>query len=293
MTRQSITLSVSHQVPDIEVPVIHTFINNRYQQILRRWQWSFLKDRSILTTVAPYDTGTVAITSGATAVVGTGTTWTSAMAGRQLRVSTLSEYYEISSVTDATNLTLRFAYGGSTVTAATYSIFQHIYPLTSTAKEIISMVYNWNLRPRTREQIDRWDAERRSTGTPQWWINLGKDSSGNQLVEIYPTPSAAYPLRYEFYKSVTAMTANTDRPLVREDVLEAAVLVDCYRYAARTNRDYLPLLGDARMEFQALLQEAIEEDTRIESQSEGVRDAYEPISYSDTFWASHEPPIYF
>ena len=92
------------------------------------------KCRVIDLNSADYTTGTiVSIANGAMAVVGSGTSWTERMAGRWIRI-TYSDtantgdglWYEISSVTDATHLTLVRAYGGTSIAAgsATYTIGQ-------------------------------------------------------------------------------------------------------------------------------------------------------------------------
>ena len=67
-----------------------------------------------------YTTGTVAVTNGSKAVVGTSTVWTSDMVGRYLKVS--NYWYEIASVTDNTHLTLLTEYGEDTASGASYTI---------------------------------------------------------------------------------------------------------------------------------------------------------------------------
>lgn len=67
-----------------------------------------------------YTTGTVAITQGTTAVVGTGTTWTVEMTGRQIFIS--NRWYIISAFTDTTHITLASAFADATVSGASYRI---------------------------------------------------------------------------------------------------------------------------------------------------------------------------
>jgi hypothetical protein len=92
------------------------------------------KTRVIDLSATDYTTGNiVSITNGATAVVGSGTSWTNQMVGRFIRI-TLSDtantgdgvWYEISAVPSATTLTLVRAYGGNTISAgsAAYTIGQ-------------------------------------------------------------------------------------------------------------------------------------------------------------------------
>ena len=93
------------------------------------YPWPFYLDRSFITTVDDYSTGTVAITQGEKAVTGTSTVFTSAMVGRKIRVGSDQAYYTIASFTSTTAITLLEPYQGSTVTAATYVVYQDEYRL--------------------------------------------------------------------------------------------------------------------------------------------------------------------
>lgn len=81
-------------------------------------------------SVADYTTGTVSVTSASTTVTGSGTAWTTNMAGRWLNIpitasNTTSgddEWYKIASVVSATSLTLENAYTGQTVAGGTHLI---------------------------------------------------------------------------------------------------------------------------------------------------------------------------
>jgi hypothetical protein len=85
-------------------------------------------------SISDYTTGTiVTVTNGTTAVVGNGTTWTSSMNGRYIRITESDsllkgdgQWYEISSVTSNTTLSLTKPYLGTTIAggAAVYSIGQ-------------------------------------------------------------------------------------------------------------------------------------------------------------------------
>lgn len=76
---------------------------------------------------ADYTTGTVTVTNGSSAVVGSGTTFTTAMAGRMIRINDGSDdqlWYRIEVVTDATHITLENVYGGATTSGISYRIGQ-------------------------------------------------------------------------------------------------------------------------------------------------------------------------
>lgn len=65
-----------------------------------------LYDTTFAINAPAYATGTATFTQGSTTVSGSGTTWTSAMAGRRIRKGTATKWYTISSVTNSTTLVL-------------------------------------------------------------------------------------------------------------------------------------------------------------------------------------------
>lgn len=92
------------------------------------------KSRVIDLSVADYTDGTItSIASGGTAVIGSGTTWTSQMVGRWINFTYSNTantgdglWYEISAVQTTTTMTLVRAYGGTSISAGTaaYTIGQ-------------------------------------------------------------------------------------------------------------------------------------------------------------------------
>lgn len=92
------------------------------------------KTRVIDLSVADYTTGTiVSIANGATAVVGSGTSWTSQMVGRYINITLTNTantgdglWYEIAAVPTSTTMTLTRAYGGTSISAgsAAYTLGQ-------------------------------------------------------------------------------------------------------------------------------------------------------------------------
>lgn len=110
---------------------------------------------------ADYTTGTVAITSGATTVTGSGTTWTSAMIGRSI-MTTDGLWYTISAVGGATSLTLATPYMGATISGATYTIGQlsplpdayEFLPVYDAASDYFTMKGNFDKAKGMRELAD-------------------------------------------------------------------------------------------------------------------------------------------
>lgn len=76
-----------------------------------------------------YDTGTVSMTNGSAAVVGTGTAWaTNVTAGQLFTLIGSGVTYQVGSVTDDTHLTLSSNWVGTTAAGLTYTIIQSFTP---------------------------------------------------------------------------------------------------------------------------------------------------------------------
>jgi hypothetical protein len=131
---------------------------------------------SFITTVAPYTTGTVAMTNGSTTVTGTDTVWTSAMVGRKIRFASENAYYRISAVGGNTSLTLEVPYQGTTDTDATYSIYKDEYRLPAdldTYKVMRQIENSVAMVGVEASAFDIYEATPESQGHPNFEILVG------------------------------------------------------------------------------------------------------------------------
>lgn len=71
---------------------------------------------------ADYVTGTAVATNGSVNIVGTGTTWTTAMAGRYFKINSDTRWYELLTFGSTTTFALKKAFQGLTVTTTAYTI---------------------------------------------------------------------------------------------------------------------------------------------------------------------------
>jgi hypothetical protein len=93
-----------------------------------------------------YTTGTVTITTGTGAVVGSGTTFTTAMVGRGFKATGHSKWYRVSAFTDTTHITIIndsddevASYDGGTITSAAYTI-EAVTPVQLTAGTMLAKI---------------------------------------------------------------------------------------------------------------------------------------------------------
>src|SRR3990167_7598872 len=136
----------------------------------------YLMTDGFITTVAPYETGTVAMTNGSKTITGTGTTWTSAMVGRKIRFNNENAYYRIAAFVSTTELTLEVIYQGTTDTDATYSIYKDEYKLPADCntykilRQIENAVAMIGIEP---SAFDMVEPSPESEGSPNYEILAG------------------------------------------------------------------------------------------------------------------------
>ena len=72
---------------------------------------------------AEYSAGTVQVSNGSNAVVGTGTTFSAGMVGKRFKIQGETAFYTVASYTDATHITLTANYSGTGGSGNEYTIF--------------------------------------------------------------------------------------------------------------------------------------------------------------------------
>jgi hypothetical protein len=188
-----------------KAPILDPYglLNEVSMDILSRIDYHPLWKTAILRTVAPYTTGTVAITVAGTTVTGTDTVWTDAMAGRKFKCTDDTAYYRIDSVTDGTHLELETAYAESAnAVAETYEIYQDEYSLASDFDGFKTRMHdlrnNKLLDHRAVEAGENVYIISTGTGSPDMVVPIGVDSDGNFMVRLQPSPNTVeiYECRY-------------------------------------------------------------------------------------------------
>jgi hypothetical protein len=101
--------------------------------------WSANYREGWLPLVPLYETGTVTFTQDSRSVTGSGTAWTSAMAGRKI-LGPNSEYYKIASVTNGTTLILSEEYQGETASGSSYHIWKDEYELYPDVHDVVDFI---------------------------------------------------------------------------------------------------------------------------------------------------------
>ena len=200
MTFGELRFQLARLMPGADPDVIDQAINNRLESIEKHIAWKALEANGVFVTPAAFGSGTAAVTNGSASVTLTGAAWFPALTGRRFRALSRNETYAFTYV-DATHGTLDRAYEGDTNAAASYSIFQVVYPLPADYRNPMQV---------SNERIGQeivYDDEKalfesspalNTSGEPWFWTETARDASGNRQAILYPAPqfAASYPFRY-------------------------------------------------------------------------------------------------
>jgi hypothetical protein len=176
----------------VDPDILDSLINERYRRVLRRGDWQRLRVQAVLQTVAPYETGTVAVVAGSQNLTLADGAWTGAMTGRAIRIALREEYYQFTFLTELTGQLDR-PYEGEDDAAAAYSIWQSVYVLPADLFQLHSMRVLGSpedLDQVTQEALDERDANRSASGQPFCYAPHMDNASTppREQVELWPVP---------------------------------------------------------------------------------------------------------
>jgi hypothetical protein len=200
MTFGELRFQLTRLMPGADPDVIDQAINNRLESIEKHIAWKALEANGVFVTPAAVSGGTAAVTNGSASVTLTGASWSSALTGRRFRVLARNETYSFTYV-DATHGTLDRAYEGDSDAAASYSIFQVVYPLPADFKNPMfasnerigqEIVYE------SEKSLFESSPALNTSGEPWFWTETARDTDGTRQAILYPAPqfAASYPFKY-------------------------------------------------------------------------------------------------
>lgn len=192
--------------------------------------WSFDRRQGQLVFNAAYQTGTVAINVGDTALTGTGTIFTTAMTGRYIRVNNDDVCYKVTYVS-ATALTLESAYlGTANVSGVPFCITQDVTALPTDFKSMqnpfITTVW-WTLNPADIGDIEMFRIVQHAPNDPlcyaiAWQVDDANAGIPVPYIWVHPQPLNYRIVQFPYYKHVPKLTSDSDTfgvPAVAEPAL--------------------------------------------------------------------------
>jgi len=141
----------------------------------------------------------------------------------------------ITAVQGATTLLMDSPYAGPTLNSTTAQVFKSYYTFATDLRDFITVV-----DPQTgtylqvhypREKIDWDDPQRAANDWPQYVCDYRKNLNGNMWYELWPRPSSARALYFNYIQQTPDMVARTDRPpaFIDGSLLVMGALADAFR----------------------------------------------------------------
>src|SRR3990167_1564596 len=215
------------------------YINIALADMHRNHVYPWAIREAVLITQPDYTTGTVTITQGSTTLTGASTAWTTAnafgvanaRAGGKVKIGSVTDVYEVSTVGGATSITLASRFTGSDVSAGSYTYFEDDYALASDFfRPVDWRVFSTDRDINILQQREFYARFTRNstTGKPKFATLVDKPFSGNttrvQRVRFAPSPDDAYSVPYRYVTSnlavsstgtpQTQLPADADEPII-------------------------------------------------------------------------------
>jgi len=262
------------QCPHLPYYMGQQLIRNQLRDLAGKRNWSFMRSQVQLLPDAAKIAGTVAVTRGSGAVVGTGTAFAAGDVGRQFMAGRSAPVYTIAAVADATNLTLDAVFGGTTQATATYQILDAYMAMPANFKQFIVVLdpqNAWQLRFWvTQEDISRYDAQRTSQGQPWVLADLSiRTADSRPLFELWPYTASqrVFVARYFAYPADLVAPDDEAPRSISGDILVKGAMVDVCRWpGTRENPNMLFGKGLDRVyaaEYKEMAMDAEVEDENL------------------------------
>ena len=176
----------------------------------RLWQmypWPEKTQQVVVTTLAPYSTGTATFTLDSAAVTGSGTTWSS-FTGRKMARGYNLPIYRVSANASSTGITLARTYKEATASAVTYVVYQDEIDVATdvdsiTSVQLLASNQEGPMLAVGRAVMDFAAAIQTGTGKPRVVsLVLSLDTAPTtRRIRVVPVPDAVYALLVTYEKS--------------------------------------------------------------------------------------------
>ena len=214
---------------DIRTSILRA-VNHGGRRVWTAKNWHERRVEKWIPTIAAYTTGTVAVTVASASIVGTGTTWTSAMVGRKFALTTGSDWYRVLTFVDTTHLTLDRVYVEATASGSAYTIYDDEYDLATTVETTLRVDImssrNGYLARCNQTDLDRVALLPNATGVPFLWASAAPISTtpSTRRIRLYPIPDAAYSIRVRGLIYWTDLSDGSSAMLLPQDCERAVIL---------------------------------------------------------------------
>lgn len=233
---------VASLATDAGAVIAAKWIDNRYKELVSRVRFRHLRNVGELLLPAVVDDGAVTATRGSVTVTPDADAKTALLTspgtGDQeywyIRIS--SAWHRIESIAATTAIiTLATAFAEADVDESPYVVVKRYHPLATTARWLGDCMFTRLRLPLSvlpLETLDVLAPGRTLAGNyPRIVSQIGTDSNGYVMVEVYPPPQDSEIIHYVHWVLPTALTlSSTIPPQIDSQVLKEGATIDLMRY---------------------------------------------------------------
>jgi hypothetical protein len=272
--------------------------SERYRQLASRTKFRHLRQIGELVIPADITTGTITVTEGEDTVTGNATAlaaWSDDLVGRYFRGR--RNWYRIEAVNQTTGvLKLASAFTEDSLAATDYHIVPQRVRLDSRARYTGAFVHMRMHRKLVELGMEAMDFEYPARvviagSGPEVVAEVGVDTDGTKLVELYPYATQQEMIRYAFWPVAPELRPGSALPLELDpQVLRDGTLIDVMRFemakALRANQVEVAATwrNEARAQettWEKRIDEAIKSDHAQDDVTLILHTRGRPLAYSD------------
>ena len=187
--------------------IIKSVTNDALDMVSSERLWPHLLRRAMLSLHGPYSTGTITITNNSANVELSGGTWPSWAASGKLFVS--NQIIDVYTRTDNDTLTMADVWGATTITAASYVLYQNEYDLPDDLwrfhKNLPGQRWGWGATPMSLADV--MEAESAAVYS-QRFADVFCVANGSFI--CWPYPQSDEMLNYTYFARPARLTTDTD-----------------------------------------------------------------------------------
>ncbi len=233
-------------------------LNWAAREVWNGHSWPERMVEAFVATVAPYETGTVTLTSGSATITGSGTTFTSDMVGRRFAISTIAPWYRILTYSSATSIALDRVYTEANAAGQAFTIYADELALSTSIESIVDVSVmtssgtHGRLELLEQRQLDDGATVPVSRGKPLYWTAVAplSTATSTRRIRVWPVPDAAYNVRVRGLSFWTDMSSEGGTPSFHADREALVVYGACLMFRRGTDEtapldDFYEKVADA------------------------------------------------
>ena len=213
---------------------IQALINEVYRDIYVKEDWWWLVKRTVINTVAQFNTGTLEVTNSNTTINVDSTVSNPTAVGWVVTVQGNSQdpgaVYRVATVVTSSQFTIDAGFTGVTSTAQAFAAYQDSYNLPADCGKVllVKRYGEWlPLRKVGLEELSRFKILDTTVGRPELWTVIDYATTGDpttqRQLQVHPFPDKTYRLEIFYKQQLNTELSSTTQPFLPDEYRQILV----------------------------------------------------------------------